>query len=82
MPHIRKMKLCINRCPIHAKFWSISIDHDCGGTRMTPGKCCGRWETIESWALSARDWQELINEATEAMEQAESVERDEAMEKA
>ena len=62
----KKMKLSINRCPIHQGYWSISIDDDSGGTRLTDGKCCGQWRTVKAWVLSADDWQTVIKEATVA----------------
>jgi hypothetical protein len=62
-------KLSINQCPDHG-FWSVSIDSDNGGgTRITPGKCCGRWQVVKSWKLGYDDWHELINEAECALEQ-------------
>jgi hypothetical protein len=63
------MKLCINRCPRHGEFYSISFDDEDGcGTRVTPSKCCGQWKTIASWKLSARDWREIADLALVAAE--------------
>ncbi len=65
-------RLSINQCPDHG-FWSVTIDWDRGsGLRVTPGKCCGRWQEIKSWKLSERDWRELINAAECALEETEA----------
>lgn len=56
------MKLAINQCPQHPSFWSVSIDDDNGGTRLTPGKCCGRWRVVKEWAVTPKDIAEMVNE--------------------
>jgi hypothetical protein len=49
--------LTINRCPVHG-FMAISIEcghHDAPqwkGRRLTPGKCCGRWDRERRWQVS------------------------------
>jgi hypothetical protein len=49
--------LAINRCPIHRDFLSVAIEEeDGGGTRITPSKCCGRWETLKRWPLEESQW--------------------------
>lgn len=52
--------LAINRCP-HGVF-SVTIDGDGSGVRITPSKCCGRWDLVKSWPLSKREWDEIVNE--------------------
>lgn len=54
-------KLSINRCPRHPEFWSVSIDDENGGVRLTPGKCCGQWNTVKEWPLTEAAWNEIIN---------------------
>ena len=54
-------KLVINRCPEHG-FYAISLDCERGGTRITHGKCCGRWETVKSWDLDAKQLRSIANE--------------------
>jgi len=65
-----KRSLSINRCPTHG-FISVSIDDEAGGTRITPGKCCGRWDVVKSWDLSVDDWLELARNAEKAVEDLE-----------
>ena len=65
--------LAIIRCPVHA-FWGISIERGDTGTRLTPSKCCGRWETIQQWRLTSAQWRDLRDEAdnmAEAVAEAE-----------
>jgi len=44
-------------------------DTDGGGTRVTPSKCCGQWQTVKAWTLSKRAWQELAELALVAAEE-------------
>ena len=46
----------------------MSIDDETGGHRVTPSKCCGRWEVVKTWPLSADEWRSLAAEATRAAE--------------
>lgn len=57
--------LSINVCSRHGVY-SISVDGDNGGTRVTPSKCCGSWSTVKEWKLSERNWLDLASEATKA----------------
>jgi len=68
-----RQKLVINQCPTH-KWWSISVDYDSGGVRVTDGKCCGRWNVIHSFPMSPRLWKELAMLAEQAAEDTESAE--------
>lgn len=65
--------LAINRCPTH-DWWAITIEDEDGGIRVTPFKCCGRWDTVTAFRLSERDWRELAeiasNTADELAKQA------------
>lgn len=66
-------KLCIVRCPTHY-YYAISIDDpDTGiGTRVTPSKCCGRWDTVKEFWLSEAQWENLSDLALEASIEEES----------
>ena len=64
-------KLVINQCPQHG-YWAITVDDGSGGIRVTPGKCCGRWDAVKAFRLSARDWRELSELAAEAAELEEA----------
>lgn len=63
------MKLAINRCPDHPKYWSVSIDDENGGTRITNGKCCGKWREQKSWPLTRSMCDEAIKLLTQAKEE-------------
>ena len=64
--------LAINRCPTHG-FWAITIEDDMTGVRVTPSKCCGRWDTVKEFRMSERDWRELSEQAQIAADDAELV---------
>lgn len=55
--------LVICRCPQH-KFWAVTLDVAGGGTRVTPSKCCGRWDTVQRFELLADWWDQLSQEAS------------------
>ena len=65
-----KHSLAINVCQDHG-VWSISIADDSGGIRLTDGKCCGRWEVVKSWPLTARLAENIVTEIESAREQDE-----------
>lgn len=72
-------KITVSRCPAH-DFYAITIDDDNGcGTRVTPSKCCGRWDTTRAWELSAHDWRELSELAAQAADEAEAAPRRKAV---
>jgi hypothetical protein len=54
-----KYFLAYNRCPLHG-FESISLDNDDGGTRLTRGKCCGRWDVVIKFPMSTRSLNDAI----------------------
>jgi len=64
------VKLCINRCPAHG-CWSVSVDSDHGGTRITSGKCCGRWDEVKSWPMTSAALHEAARVFEDAAEEAE-----------
>lgn len=44
--------LSILRCAKHG-YNAIAIEEQDGsGLRVTPGKCCGSWQTVQRWPLS------------------------------
>lgn len=63
--------LAINRCPIHG-FLSVSVDDESTGVRITPGKCCGRWEIIKQWPISQVDVEEIDIAKQEAEDDREN----------
>lgn len=67
-------RLVVNRCPVHPHFFSVSIDDDTGGYRVTPSKCCGRWNVVASWPLAQDDWRELATRAERAATENSSAE--------
>ena len=68
---VRKpIKLSIDRCPVHKEFWAISVGDESGGTRLTPGKCCGRWNEVKSFVMSRESLLEAADEITNYAEKA------------
>lgn len=60
------MNLAISRCSKHG-YWMVSVERPgSSGTRITPSKCCGSWETVKTWPLSAEQWNEIANLAQQA----------------
>lgn len=57
--------LGIYRCPHGCMAICVDpIDGSSGGTRLTPGKCCGRWDLVKQWRVDAESTTEAIqNEA-------------------
>ena len=55
---MRSLTIC--KCP-HG-IWSVSVDADHSGTRLTPSKHCGRWDTVKSWPMTADQLREMANE--------------------
>lgn len=52
-------RLCVSRCPEH-DYFMVGIDFPDGtGLRLTPSKCCGRWDTVISWPLTKDKWKEI-----------------------
>ena len=66
--------LIINKCPDHG-IYSISLENERGGLRLTPSKCCGTWQIVESWRMNAGELRAIINELECA---AEELEREDA----
>lgn len=64
-PEDLRPRLAINRCLTHGTY-SISIDSGRSGSRVTPGKCCGRWGVVKEWALTWQQWRDLSAEAENA----------------
>jgi hypothetical protein len=68
-----KAYLAINRCPNHGCF-SISIDNETGGTRLTDNKCCGRWDIVKRFPMTEKQLRNIVIEIECASEQLESEE--------
>lgn len=51
----------ILQCPIHTDFFALAIEENGCCTRITPGKCCGRWDTVRSWRLNKIDTTALVD---------------------
>ncbi len=57
------------RCPHW--FDALSIDYGNTGTRITSGKCCGRWEIVREWPMSADSLRDAAREFQCIAEQIE-----------
>ena len=68
LAHVSLKTLAINRCPVHG-WWAVTIEDGSGGVRVTPSKCCGRWDTVKALHMSERDWRELARFAEEAADE-------------
>lgn len=53
--------LAVNHCPTHGT-WSISVDSEHSGTRLTAGKCCGRWNVVARLPMTATELREAAEE--------------------
>jgi hypothetical protein len=54
--------ISLDKCP-HGMFAISLNDEDKGfGTRLTPNKCCGRWEMVVTWKLTGDQLREIANE--------------------
>ena len=49
----------ILRCKTHGQ-WAISVGDSNGGTRITAIKCCGRWDTVKQFPMSADRLREAV----------------------
>lgn len=68
------MKLAINQCPNHG-YYSISIDKESSGTRLTNGKCCGRWKVIKEWEMTVKELRKIIIKLEYAIDDIERNEK-------
>ena len=62
--------LALNNCPNHGTKM-VSIDSNGTGIRVAGSKCCGRWQVIKEWPLTAQQWRELAEEANAVAEALE-----------
>lgn len=71
----RSIVLSLCRCPIHGVM-SVSIDNVSAGVgiRITPSKCCGRWDEVTKWKMSAGDLKSAAEEFLRAAEDLENAE--------
>lgn len=58
---MKKISLTIDKCPLHGVY-AISLDDEGASVRLTPDKCCGRWERHKAWPISARAMREMAEE--------------------
>ena len=72
--------LTISKCPTH-DFWAVSIDDEGCGTRLTPAKCCGHWEVVKQFKMTAQQLRDAVIELECAAEQMEWLERVDQLEK-
>jgi len=74
-PTTFKPVLAVNQCSIHGWLGVFigTYEPDCsvqGSTRLTPSKCCGRWDRdLKYWVLSRSDLVAIIEEATALLDQ-------------
>lgn len=73
-----RIYLTLNECKEH-KMQSISLDEHKGdfrgGTRLTSGKCCGRWTETNRWPMNADALQRMADECESAIAVLEEAER-------
>lgn len=59
------LALVIDKCRLHGVY-AVSVCDKDGGTRMTPGKCCGQWSVVKRFVLTEHDWRSLARAADRA----------------
>lgn len=64
--------LSLDRCDQHG-MQALSLNHNGSGTRLTRGKCCGRWREVQKWPLTGAEMREIANEFECAADQAEEI---------
>ena len=62
--------LSIDRCP-HGTY-AIAVNDDIGGTRLTTGKCCGRWDVVKNYDMTPKKLREVAATLINYAESAES----------
>lgn len=75
-----KYSLSIYRCSIHQEFWAISLDNqdergNGTGTRLTPSKCCGRWNTVKSFRMNKDDLEGMVGECQSILDEMKKAEK-------
>ncbi len=63
------MKIALNRRAHGIEM--LSLDYDGGGTRFAGPKCCGRWDVVKEWPVTAKDLREIADEAEGVEEERE-----------
>lgn len=64
MKEAARVVFTFEKCPHGFKALALS-DGEGGGTRLTSGKCCGTWTTVESFVVDGED---VIEEVTAQMD--------------
>jgi hypothetical protein len=62
--------ITISACPRHPKTMAVTFDTATGGMRVTGDKCCGQWNVVRKWPLTAdriADIRACLVEATKAL---------------
>jgi len=70
--HVRRFMLSLNKCARGHGTQMIALDSrdektgDGSGTRLTNVKCCGSWETVDTWRLSTTNLREIAETYSDA----------------
>lgn len=65
--------LTIENCP-HGVF-AVSLDDGdkSRGVRLSPQKCCGRWDRVKAWPMTAANLRAIAEELEQAAEDIDSI---------
>lgn len=62
--------IAISRCP-HGVL-SITLDDEGGGIKLVPtARCCGRWNTVKQWPVTAAELRNIVIDLENAIEDLE-----------
>lgn len=61
-----KFSLTLNRCPHGVEM--LSLDDSNGGVNLTGQKCCGRWNVVKTWPMTASNLERAAAELKQAAE--------------
>lgn len=53
--------LAIRQCPSHRDYYSVNVEDDDTGERVTPSKCCGRWDLLRRWPIDDFMRESILN---------------------
>lgn len=53
-------RITLNRCPHGVEM--LSLDYRSSGSRFAGSKCCGQWSDVASWAVTANDLREILEQ--------------------
>ena len=63
------VQLAVIMCPLH-RVRGLQLVLPYGGVRLTQGKCCGRWDTVETFTVNAEALVDEVESAVEYIAQA------------